>query len=111
MSGTSADGADAALIATDGENAIEFFGGITIPYDSELRARLLEVSQHNAPILEMARVEREITLHHAKAVAELMKTLPKESQGTSLIGFHGHTIRHVGSEQITLQIGNPWLLA
>ena len=68
MSGTSADGADAALIATDGENAIEFFGGITLPYDSDLRARVLEASQHDVPILELARVERDITIHHAKAV-------------------------------------------
>jgi anhydro-N-acetylmuramic acid kinase len=111
MSGTSADGADAALIATDGENAIEFFGGITLPYDADLRSRVLETSQHNVPILEMARVERDITLHHATAVAELMRALPRESHGTSLIGFHGHTVRHVPNDHITLQIGNPWLLA
>jgi anhydro-N-acetylmuramic acid kinase len=111
MSGTSADGADAALIATDGEHAIEFFGGITLPYDSDLRARVLDASQHDVPILELARVERDITLHHAKAVETLMTALPNESKGTTLIGFHGHTVRHIGSEQITWQIGNPWLLA
>ena len=111
MSGTSADGADVALIATDGENAIEFFGGLTLPYDRELRARVLDASQHDVPIVELARVERDITLHHAEAVAELLRTLPKESQGVSLIGFHGHTVRHLANEQITMQIGNPWLLA
>jgi anhydro-N-acetylmuramic acid kinase len=111
MSGTSADGADVALIATDGENQIEFFGGLTLPYDRELRARVLEASQHDVPIVELARVERDITLHHAEAVAELLRTLPRESQGVSLIGFHGHTVRHLPNEQITMQIGNPWLLA
>jgi anhydro-N-acetylmuramic acid kinase len=111
MSGTSADGADVALVATDGENAIEFFGGLTLPYDRELRARVLEASQHDVPIVELARVERDITLHHAEAVAELLRTLPRESQGVSLIGFHGHTVRHLPNEQITMQIGNPWLLA
>ena len=111
MSGTSADGADVALIATDGENAIDFFGGLTLPYDRELRARLLEASQHDVPILELARVERDITLHHAEAVTELLRTLPQEAEGTSLVGFHGHTVRHVSNEQITWQIGNPWLLA
>jgi anhydro-N-acetylmuramic acid kinase len=111
MSGTSADGADVALIATDGENAIEFFGGLTLPYDRELRARLLEASQHDVPLLELARVERDITLHHAEAVAELLRTLPRESEGTNLIGFHGHTVRHVASELICWQISNPWLLA
>ena len=96
MSGTSADGADVALIATDGENAIEFFGGLTLPYDRDLRARVLEASQHDVPLLELARVERDITLHHADAVAELLRTLPAEAiEGTNLIGFHGHTVRHV----------------
>jgi anhydro-N-acetylmuramic acid kinase len=112
MSGTSADGADVALIATDGEDAIEFFGGLTLPYDRELRARVLEASQHDVPLLEVARVERDITLHHSEAVAELLKTLPREAtEGTDLIGFHGHTVRHVASEQICWQLSNPWLLA
>jgi len=111
MSGTSGDGADVALIATDGEDAIEFFGGLTLPYDRELRARVLEAAHYDVPLLELARVERDITLHHAEAVAELRRTLPKESEGTELIGFHGHTIRHIASEQICWQISNPWLLA
>ena len=68
MSGTSADGADVALIATDGENEIQFFGGLTLPYDRDLRARVLEASHYDVPLLEVARVERDITLHHADAV-------------------------------------------
>jgi anhydro-N-acetylmuramic acid kinase len=111
MSGTSADGADVALIATDGENAIEFFGGLTLPYERELRARLLEASQHDVPLTELARVERDITLHHADAVAQYVKMMPQESEGVDLIGFHGHTVRHITSELICWQIGNPWLLA
>ncbi len=111
MSGTSADGADAALIGTDGEDAIEFHGGLTVPYDHDLRARVLEASQYNVPVVELIRLERDITLHHAEVVNELMKAMPKESHGTALIGFHGHTVRHVPNEHITWQIGNPWLLA
>jgi anhydro-N-acetylmuramic acid kinase len=71
----------------------------------------LDASQYDVPILELARIERDITLHHARAVDELLAKLPRESAGTSLIGFHGHTVRHIASEHITLQIGNPWLLA
>lgn len=111
MSGTSADGADAALIATDGEDAIEFCGGVTVPYDGDLRARVLEASQYDVPIVELLRLERDITLHHAEAVSELVRTLPKEAKGTQLIGFHGHTIRHIPNQHLTLQIGNPWLLS
>jgi anhydro-N-acetylmuramic acid kinase len=111
MSGTSADGADAALIGTDGEDAIEFYGGLTIPYDADLRARVLEASQYDVPIVELLRLERDITLRHAEAVTELLKTLPKQSRGTAVIGFHGHTVRHIPNQHLTLQIGNPWLLA
>ncbi len=111
MSGTSGDGADAALIETDGENVIKLFGGLTLPYDEDLRSRVLEASQYDVPIIELVRLERDITLHHADAIAELLKQLPREAEGTSLIGFHGHTIRHNANEQLTLQIGNPWLLA
>jgi anhydro-N-acetylmuramic acid kinase len=111
MSGTSADGADATLIATDGEDAIEFFGGLTLPYENDLRARVLEASQYDVPIVELVRIERAVTLHHAEAVAKLLETLPREARGTSLIGFHGHTVRHIPNEHLTLQIGNPWLLA
>ncbi len=111
MSGTSADGADVALIATDGEDAIEFYGGLTLPYDREMRSRVLEASQHDVPLMEVARLERDITLHHAEAVTELLRTLPREAEGVNLIGFHGHTIRHVASELVCWQIGNPWLLA
>jgi anhydro-N-acetylmuramic acid kinase len=111
MSGTSADGADAALIGTDGEDAIEFYGGLTFPYDDDLRVRVLEASQYDVPIVELLRLERDITLHHAEAVIELIKRLPKESRGTTVIGFHGHTVRHIPNQHLTLQIGNPWLLA
>ena len=112
MSGTSGDGADVALIATDGENEIQFCGGLTLPYDRDLRARVLEAAQHDVPLLEVARVERDITLHHADAVAELLRTLPKDVvEGTDLIGFRGHTVRHIASEHICWQLSNPWLLA
>lgn len=111
MSGTSADGADAALVRTDGQDAVEFCGGVTLPYDSDLRSRVLEASQHDVPTVELMRLERDITLHHAEAVEALKKAMPRAAAGTALIGFHGHTVRHLPNEHLTLQIGNPWLLA
>ncbi|TWT87230.1 Anhydro-N-acetylmuramic acid kinase [Pseudobythopirellula maris] len=111
MSGTSADGVDAALLRTDGESRIEFCGGITLHYSSEMRWRLLEASQHDIPITELLRLERDITLYHAQAIEKLREKHGDKDHPPKLVGFHGHTIRHVPNEQITLQIGNPWLLA
>jgi len=111
MSGTSGDGVDAALVTTDGEENIEFHGGLTLQYGEDLRARLLEASQHNVPTEELLRVEQEMTLRHADAVEQLLTTVGKKAPTPSLIGFHGHTVRHIPRDFITLQIGNPWLLA
>lgn len=111
MSGTSCDGADAALLKTDGESDIEFLGGLTLHYDADLRARLQEASQHDVPLAEVLRLEQEITRHHIQAIHALFKAQPKETKHVSVIGFHGHTVRHLPGKGLTLQIGNPWLLA
>ncbi len=111
MSGTSCDGADTALLKTDGESEIVFIGGLTITYDSELRARLQEASQHDVPLTELLRLESEITEKHVEAVHALFKKYPAEAKKVAVIGFHGHTVRHVPVEGLTLQIGNPWRLA
>lgn len=111
MSGTSADGVDAALLRTDGESRIEFCGGLTLPYDEDLRNRVLETSQHDVRLVELLRLERDVTLHHAKAVRQLMDEVVEPDRAPTLVGFHGHTVRHVPDEQLTMQIGNPWLLA
>lgn len=111
MSGTSGDGVDAALLDTDGENKIGFLGGLTLPYDEDLRSRLLEASQHEVPLMELLRVEKLISLHHVAAVRELLAQHAKLAKKVEVIGFHGHTVRHSASEGICLQIGNPWILA
>lgn len=111
MSGTSGDGVDAALLRTDGKAEIEFCGGLTLHYDDDLRWRLLEASQHDVPIVEMLRLERQVTQHHALAVKKLLAEQTDSKTPPTLIGFHGHTVRHVPSEHLSMQIGNPWLLA
>lgn len=110
MSGTSADGVDAALIATDGQEHIEFFGGITFPYDEAVRMLLLEASHYNIPTTELLRLEKRVSTHHIEAVRALRSHIGDEADKAKVIGFHGHTVRHLPNEDLTLQIGNPWLL-
>jgi anhydro-N-acetylmuramic acid kinase len=111
MSGTSGDGVDAALLDTDGENKIGFLGGLTLPYEDDLRGRLLEASQHDVPLTELLRVEKEVSEHHVNAVRQLLSENPKLAKKVELVGFHGHTVRHSAGDGISMQIGNPWILA
>jgi anhydro-N-acetylmuramic acid kinase len=111
MSGTSGDGVDAALLDTDGENKIGFHGGLTLPYEDELRWRLLEASQHDVPLVELLRIEKLVSEHHVQAVRQLLSQNAKLAKKVEIVGFHGHTVRHVASEKLTKQIGNPWLLS
>ena len=111
MSGTSCDGVDAAILDTNGESNISFLGGLTLPYGDDLRTRLLEASQHDVPIVELLRLEKDVSDHHLQTARLLLDQHPKLLKKVSVIGFHGHTIRHIPNEGLTMQIGNPWILA
>ena len=111
MSGTSCDGVDAAILDTDGESNISFLGGLTLSYGDDLRTRLLEASQHDVPIVELLRLEKDVSDHHLQAARLLLDQHPKLRKKVSVVGLHGHTVRHIPNEGLTMQIGNPWILA
>lgn len=101
----------AALLDTDGRDEIRPLGGVTLAYEENLRWRLLEVMQNDLPTTEVLRLEQELTARHIAAVDELRARFGAEIMTAQLIGYSGHTIRHIPSEQLTQQIGNQWLLA
>lgn len=107
MSGTSADGVDVAAIRTDGERHIRFLAAQTVPYPAPLHERLITIAQDDCSFVELLDIERQLTVLHAVAVQELMSTCEQPT----VIGFHGHTVRHIPEKQLTWQIGNASLLA
>lgn len=107
MSGTSLDGIDAALIATDGDRVLEFGPAATTPYPDAFRERLRAVLGSRGD----AGVERELTLLHADAVHRLLDRHGIGPASVDVIGFHGHTVLHRPDEGLTVQIGDGALLA
>ncbi len=105
MSGTSADGVDAALLYTDGREIIEVGAALTVEYSDALRAAILGLMKGKGNLRE---VERDLTDVHLEAIAQL-RTRTKEPIG--LIGFHGQTIRHAPKQGITQQIGDARRMA
>lgn len=114
MSGTSMDGIDLAVVATDGESSVTRGPSMFAPYDASFRRRLeaaLEVaktiSSRDERPGDFKHLERELTLRHARAVAQFV-----EAHGAiDVIGFHGQTVLHRPEQALTVQIGDGALLA
>ncbi len=108
MSGTSADGVDAALIRTDGADEFEFIDALTVNYDTNFRTKLIQTArgrnETDDPLANVLELERQLTDVHIEACHQLRRRYP--GRPIELIGFHGHTLRHDPSRNFTRQIGD-----
>lgn len=108
MSGTSADGVDAAVLSTDGQGLAEAGASLFVPYDDGLRADILALMRG---VGDEADIARRLTDVHIAAVQRLMEKAGMRREAVALIGFHGQTIRHAPQEGVTVQIGDPARMA
>jgi len=104
MSGTSADGVDAAIIETDGETVRSFGPCRTVPYPASLRQAVLAAmaAGEALPWLEAAVTQ---------ANADAARALIADAGPVDLIGLHGQTIVHQPERRRTVQIGDGAALA
>jgi len=113
ISGTSADGIDAALVRV--EPRLEVLGARTTPYPARLRERILALATANAAITldEYGALDVEIGEHFAKAALALLQETDTPPDAIRAIGSHGQTVRHrpSGPHPFTLQIGDPSVIA
>jgi anhydro-N-acetylmuramic acid kinase len=107
----SGDGIDAALLDTDGADEIKSLCGISLAYDSQLRWRIQEATQNDLPTTELLRVGRELTDAHVRAVQALRSAYPEMAEKAQVIGFSGHLLRHLPSEGLIAELGDPWRIS
>jgi anhydro-N-acetylmuramic acid kinase len=114
MSGTSMDGIDAALIYTDGQKNIVTAAHHFLKYNEYF---ILEL--RNAEILARA-AEKDVTSFsvveqstkiHAQAVLDLLEKANLSVNDVDIIGYHGQSLYHNPTKQITIQMGSGQLLA
>ncbi len=118
MSGTSMDGIDLAVLVTDGEDAVQRGPSLFVPYEASFRKRI-EASLEEAKAItqrdqrpgDLAALEREITMRHARAVSEFRNKLSGQWARPDLVGFHGQTVLHRPDQALTVQLGDGGLLA
>ncbi|MBO9661278.1 anhydro-N-acetylmuramic acid kinase [Dokdonella sp.] len=129
ISGTSADGIDAALVEfatppaaepfTAGHsgksNSLRIVAARTTPYPEELRRRVLALATSTATIAldDYGRLDVEIGECFAAAANALLHEAGVPASAVVAIGSHGQTVRHRvdGAHPFTLQIGDPSVIA
>ena len=114
ISGTSADGIDAALVDFDGGHARLVFGR-TYPWDPALRAQLVALGQQGASLSLDAIAELDVRVARAFAEAANLALADSGMPASTVraIGSHGQTLRHRpwGPYPFTLQLGDPSTIA
>lgn len=120
MSGTSADGIDAALVDFADPVRPRLVAARTLPWPERLRERLVVLGQADVALAldEVGELDARIAAGFADAVADLLDHAGVGADQVAAIGSHGQTLRHRplgragdGRDPFTLQLGDPSLLA
>jgi anhydro-N-acetylmuramic acid kinase len=118
MSGTSQDGADVALIDSDGENIAQLGATACRPYTKAERTLLRRATAAASNLTErtarpaaVAVAEQMINDAHAEATESFLVANGLQRGEIAVIGFHGQTLLHRPERRLTLQIGDGGALA
>ncbi len=111
MSGTSADGIDAALVDFS-QPAPNLVATHYVPYPSDMRNEILALCQPGADeINRLGQLDIRLGKAFALTVNELLQQARLSPEKIKAIGSHGQTVRHHPAQQFTLQICDPNIIA
>lgn len=122
MSGTSADGVDAAIVDIRGTGhrlKVTLLHHVGRPYPSRIRQHILQVC-HQGSVEQVCHLNALLGEVFAKTVLLAIRHSGIASQRVALIGSHGQTLYHrpiplyepgIGYIRSTLQIGDPRVIA
>lgn len=118
MSGTSADGIDAAVVEITGtppQLHVRTLAFHTAPWPKPLRERILVAAQGQATTGELCRLNFELGEHFAQAALQAIALARLRPAQVDLIGSHGQTVWHdvdeSGRVTSTLQLGEAAVIA
>jgi len=118
MSGTSADGVDAALVEWPDDAAVRPFRLVAFrqdPFAPELQARIHRLAAARVPGAEALRELAELDVALGERFAESARALADDAgvplDAVDAIASHGQTVAHHPELGATLQIGDPSRIA
>ena len=116
MSGTSADGIDAALVEIRNHGLhtrVHLIEHTTVPYSPRMREAVLALGEGSAK--DLCRMNFVLGERFAEAALTLLRKADMGTDEIDLIGSHGQTVYHVprsqGDVASSLQIGEPDVIA
>lgn len=122
MSGTSADGVDAALVEIQGRGidlSVRQLAFVELPYPPKLQRRILDAAT-NGTVAEICHLNVLLGEWFAKAALKVVESAGLTTKDVQAIGSHGQTLHHlpvpvresgIGLIRSTLQIGEPTVIA
>lgn len=121
LSGTSADGIDAALVRVESGSPLQWslLGFACIPWELELRTRILDACRPDAPLQEITALNFRLGMAFADATKTAIASWQLTLSDVDAVATHGQTVWHqptpfdsagVGVTG-TLQIGEPAVIA
>lgn len=122
MSGTSADGVDAAVVDIAGRGhqlTLKLIAFRTYPYHADFRARLLKAMTEGG-LREICHLNAALGDWFARAALRVRRLAALPTRDVVLIGSHGQTFQHapvprhergIGKIRSTLQLGSPTVIA
>ncbi|WP_321324842.1 anhydro-N-acetylmuramic acid kinase [Thiomicrorhabdus sp.] len=116
MSGTSADGVDAALIKMNQQNInqqhIELIDFISEPLPAELKQNLIALNTKPVMHLQhLALLQKQVADIFSQTTLTLLKKNHLKPEQITAIGSHGQTIYHAPEIPMSIQIGHPAFIA
>lgn len=113
MSGTSADGVDAVIAEFEGTRFVGLTATAHHDYPEPLRTALIRISVGLEPITlsQYAELDHAVAEAFSLATKKVLEAAALPPSAITAIGSHGQTIFHDGKRKLTLQIGDPSLIA
>jgi anhydro-N-acetylmuramic acid kinase len=119
MTGTSADGADVALVTverTGTTRRTRLVAFASRPFPPRLRQRILDAQEGELPMRDLLALHVELGSHAALAARDALALPEARGLRPEVVGYHGQTVLHDPHGErcgvpLTAQIGDPTALA
>ncbi len=110
MSGTSLDGVDVVLCEID-ESTCTLVDSLEYPITLELKTDILNMIEGKSTLEQVGQIDHRLGVLFTQAVGALLIRDNIDALSITAIGLHGQTFWHQPKEGVTMQLGDPNILA